>query len=255
MKWIQRIAVGAGFWLAVAAHAFVPQSGNWVVTSELNGEPGRGMAMDVQGNTLVMQMYAYERTGQPTFYMASGTLTNNRLTTKLGRYSGGRYLGSTARSGVEDGSPGQVTLRFTSGVTGFMTLPGETEVAIQRYEFGLSRSSSELSGVWLYVAADEDDEEGDIVALSSSRGATSGGTGLMVDPAKQIGCEYRKNDDGPYNMYCGYVSGSSVTWVAKIRVVGQEGEGIGIDSAGRTTGVVYVRKLRDGSGKFLGLFQ
>ncbi|GAB2461939.1 hypothetical protein GCM10027082_11320 [Comamonas humi] len=253
---LKRMLVVGCLLLSGWAQAFVPQSGTWVVTSELNGAPGRGLAIDLQGDVLVMQMYAYEQSGQPTFYMASGPMTDNQVTMALGRYSGGRFLGSGPRSGVEDGSPGNVSLRFTSGVTGFITLPGEGEVAIKRYEFGVARTPAALMGLWLYVAADSDDDTGDLVRLSQNVGTTAGGTGLAADPSKQLGCEYRLVDDGPYNLYCGVVSGSGVAWIAKIKVVGNEGEGITLDPAtGRKDGVVYVRKLRDARGRYLGLFE
>ncbi|EHL21892.1 hypothetical protein KYG_15750 [Acidovorax sp. NO-1] len=237
--------------LSALAHAFVPQSGTWVVSSELNGAPGRGLAIDVQGSTLVMQMYGYESNGNPTFYMAAGTLVNNTITTKLGRYSGGRYLGSGPRSGVENGSPGNVSMRFTSGLTGFITLPGEGEVAIKRFEFGLTKAPSDLLGLWLYIAEDGGDGTGDFVTLSRSVGNTSGGTGFVVDPARQLGCEFRAVDDGPYNMYCGTISGSTVHWIAKIKVSGNEGEGVTLD----TGEAVYIRKVRDAQGRYLGLLK
>jgi hypothetical protein len=43
-----------------AARDFTPQTGSWVVSSELNGKPGRGLAIDVQGNTFFMQVFGYE---------------------------------------------------------------------------------------------------------------------------------------------------------------------------------------------------
>ena len=250
----KRIAAAACVVFSGWVQAFTPQPGTWIVTSELNGAPGRGIAIDVQGDTLVMQMYAYERSGAPTFYMAAGTLANNQVTTQLGRYSGGRYLGSGPMSGKEDGSPGNVTLRFTSGISGFITLPGESEVAIKRFEFGLSRTPAAVAGTWVYVGTDSDDDFGDLVTLSRELGTTSTGTGFVADAAGKIGCEYRTVDDGPYNMYCGQVSDSTVTWIAKVRVMGNEAEGVALDANGRPDGVVYLRKLRDGKGRYLGLF-
>ena len=50
-----------------AARHFTPQAGTWVISEELNGKPGRGLAIDVQGNT---------------FFMAQAQ--KNRVTRKLG---------------------------------------------------------------------------------------------------------------------------------------------------------------------------
>lgn len=251
----KKITVLACMGLAGLAQAFTPQSGTWVVTSELNGAPGRGMAIDVQGNTLVMQMYAYEGSGHPTFYMTSGTLENNQLIAKLGRYSGGRHLGSGPLIGQEDGSPGQVSLRFTSGLTGVMTLPGEGEVQISRYDFGTARSPEALAGAWLYAVAASTEEEADLIKLHQVMPSVVGGGGLVVDPAKGIGCEFLPADEGPYNLLCGQVAGSNVNWSAKIKVVGNEGEGIALDPrTGEPNGVVYVRKLVSSQGQQLGFF-
>ena len=206
------------------AYAFTPQAGTWIVTSELNGAPGRGLAIDVQDNVMVMQMYAYEASGQPTFYMATGTLQNNQTTAQLGRYEGGRYLGSGPRSAAEVGSPGAVTLRFTSGITGFITLPGEAEVAISRFEFGLPRSPELAAGTWLYTSIGAGTDNVQLLSLTQAGAASNNGTGIMVDPAKNIGCEYLAEDLGPYNMLCGQITGTTVTWQSRIRVVGQEGE-------------------------------
>jgi hypothetical protein len=50
-----------------AARDFTPQSGTWVVSSELDGKPGRGLAIDVQANTFFMQVFGYEKNGDATF--------------------------------------------------------------------------------------------------------------------------------------------------------------------------------------------
>jgi hypothetical protein len=231
-------------------HAFTPQSGTWIVTSELNGQPGRGLAMDVQDDVLVMQMYAYEKNGQPTFYMATGKLVNNQVTTKLGRYSGGRYLGSEPRSGVEDGSPGNVTIRFTSGVTGFIKLPSEGEVAIKRFDFS-SRLPESLLGGWVYaLQLSNGVQQTDLRQFNKiNPPAVSGGTGFVLDSRGEIGCEYISTDFDNYNMYC-----VTREWLVKIRMSGNEGEGNIFDSTGvNRIGIMYIHKLQDAQGKYLGL--
>lgn len=250
----RKITLLACMGLAGWAHAFTPQSGTWVVNSELNGAPGRGIAIDVQASTLVMQMYAYEANGQPTFYMTSGTLNNNQMTGTLGRYAGGRYLGSPPLSGHEEGSPGNVTLRFTSGITGFITLPGEGEVQISRYDFGTSRTAEAMTGTWLYAVTGSSKDSAELVTLRDPVGAMAG-TGFMLDSAKNFGCEFLAADQGPYNMQCGSMSGSTAKWTARIKLVGNEGEGIALDAqTGAQNGVVYVRKLINNQGQQLGFF-
>ncbi len=44
---------------AMAAREFTPQAGLWMIAAERNGEPGRGFSLDVQGNTVFMQVFNY----------------------------------------------------------------------------------------------------------------------------------------------------------------------------------------------------
>lgn len=173
------------------AHAFMPSNGTWVVTSELNGKPGRGLAIDAQNGTLVMQMYAYEPSGQPTFYMTSGALTNNRFAAPLIRYKGGRFLGSGPMSGSEDRNMGQVSMRFTSGVSGFITLPGEQEVAISRFNFGYPAVASSLRGIWTMTSIGSEGLQTLGVELTRQTSATSNGNGLMTSGDSLFGCEHQ----------------------------------------------------------------
>lgn len=118
---------------ALAARDFTPQAGTWVISSELDGKPGRGLAIDVQGNTLFMQVFNYGQNGDATFHTALGQMDGNAVTAPLVRYRGGRSFGSEARDAVEDGSPGNVTVSFANGLQGTVQFPGEEPVAIQRF--------------------------------------------------------------------------------------------------------------------------
>ncbi len=182
------------------AHAFVPQGGTWVITDELNGKPGRGFAIDVQNETVVMQVYAYEANGQPTFYMATGRLgDDNVVNTLLGRYEGGRSLGSGDRSGVERGSPGNVRIRFVSGTLGYITLPGEQEKQIKRFQFGYDNTPQALLGLWSLVYADESGRmEHDPMELTRVSEGSSYSNGMAVSYDGLFACEQliRGNDAG-----------------------------------------------------------
>ncbi|MCD2166262.1 hypothetical protein [Comamonas koreensis] len=116
-----------------AARSFTPQSGTWVVSSEIDGKPGRGLAIDVQGNTFFMQVFAYEKNGDATFYTATGQMDGNSVTAPLIRYKNGRSLGGAMQDAVEDKSVGQVTIHFTNGLKGMIQFPGEQASAIERF--------------------------------------------------------------------------------------------------------------------------
>ncbi|MEJ5127490.1 hypothetical protein WH367_15705 [Comamonas sp. MYb21] len=128
-----------------AARSFTPQAGTWVISEELDGKPGRGLAIDVQGNAFFMQVFGYEKNGDATFYMATGQLDGDSITVPLMQYQGGRSFGSDARDAQELGSPGDVTVSFANGLQGTVQFPGEPARAIQRFEM---RSEDYLSRYW-----------------------------------------------------------------------------------------------------------
>ena len=119
---------------AMAAREFTPQAGLWMIAAERNGEPGRGFSLDVQGNTVFMQVFNYEKSGAATFHTAVGKLDDSAsMTVPLLRFKGGRHFGGPAQIGVEDGTAGDVTLRFTDGLNGSEQFPGEQEQPIARF--------------------------------------------------------------------------------------------------------------------------
>lgn len=128
-----------------AARDFTPQAGTWVISEELDGKPGRGLAIDVQGNTFFMQVFGYEKNGDATFYTATGQMDGNAVTAPLMQYQGGRSFGSDARDAVELGSPGEVTVSFANGLQGSVQFPGEPQRAIQRFEV---RSPQYTASYW-----------------------------------------------------------------------------------------------------------
>ncbi|MFG0674056.1 MULTISPECIES: hypothetical protein [Delftia] len=226
------------------AHAFMPSNGTWVVTSELNGKPGRGLAIDAQNGTLVMQMYAYEPSGQPTFYMTSGTLTNNRFAAPLIRYKGGRFLGSGPMSGSEDRNMGQVSMRFTSGVSGFITLPGEQEVAISRFNFGYPSVASSLRGIWTMTSLGSEGLQTLAVELTRQASATSTGSGIMASEDGQFICEHQISGALAGETLCVWVnrSGQILRGYRFVYSV-NDGEGVSSTNGNRPDQRLYVKRL------------
>jgi hypothetical protein len=123
---------------AYAQKSYAPQNGTWVVSSELDGKPGRGLALDVQFGSMVLQLYGYDSDGSPTFYMASGNFemtVGTPFVAPLKRYTSGRYFGSDARDAQELDTAGEVRVDFDSATTATLTLPGEPPLRIQRFYF------------------------------------------------------------------------------------------------------------------------
>ena len=118
----------------LAARAFTPQAGLWMIPSENNGQPGRGFSLDVQGSTAFLQVFNYAPDGAATFHTAVGQLdAAASMTVPLLRFKGGRYLGGPARDAMEAGSAGNVTVRFSDGLNGSVQFPGEDEQPIARF--------------------------------------------------------------------------------------------------------------------------
>lgn len=242
------IVIFCGLW-AFSVLAFAPHTGTWVVSNEVDGKPGRGMALDVQNNVIVMQMYAYESSGQPTFYLAVGTLTNNQFTAPVNRYEGGRFFGSAARSGTAMGSPGNLSMRFTSGTSGFVTFPGEPERAIQRFEFGYPFERASLQGIWSFNSLGSSSLTADVVSLTVPLAATSGGNGMMASSDGQFGCEHQTSGTLAGGVLCVRVNSQGNlqrSYFFKYSV--NDGEGYMVPAGSSTNQFLAVRRLTTPSG-------
>ena len=193
-KWAMAAAIlGWGMGSVGTALAWGPQTGIWSVTAEKNGKPGRGFNIDVQDDTLVMQVYAYERNDAPTFYLTSGKLVDNRFVGTLNKYRGGRYVGSGDLVGQEDGNEGQVRMRFVSGVKGYIQFPGEPEKEISRFLFGEHTTQASLRGIWMLTTIARAGAKYDTVdyfALEIPSAGTANGTGTLYSKDYEYSCEH-----------------------------------------------------------------
>lgn len=236
------------------AQAFMPQSGSWVVNSELDGKPGRGMVVDAQNGTVALQMYAYENDGRPTFFLAAGPLVSNRFSGPLTRYSGGRYFGSGPRSGVEAGSPGQVSVRFTSGISGFITFPGEPEVAISRFNFGYPAVASSLRGMWTLTSFGSEGVFSEVVNMQLQTPATANGNGLMETADRLFGCEHQTRGNLAGGVLCVKITSSGQLLRSYYFVYSvNEGEGSSRTNGTRPEQVLVVKRLLDPQGVGTGI--
>lgn len=119
----------------MGSSVIVPRPGLWAITSEVNGLPGRGFQVELSGNTLVLTFYGYDAQGKGNFWLASGTYAYNQFSGDLVAYQGGTTFGGPHSSANLAGSPGRVTLFFTSPTTGTITLPNEPAKEISYFAF------------------------------------------------------------------------------------------------------------------------
>lgn len=247
------IALVVASW-SLSAQAFAPQAGTWIVSDELNGKPGRGMAIDVQNDVFVMQVYAYESSGHPTFYLAVGTLSNNQVLAPLTRYEGGRYFGSASRSGVAAGSPGNVRMRFTSGITGYVTFPGEPERAMHRGNFAYSSAPSSLRGIWSFNTLGSMGLTADAVQLTTSAGTTSNGNGILATADGRFGCEHQISGSLAGGVLCVKINSSGQLERAYFfNYSVNEGEGVMQAAGVSSEQLLFVRRLTTPTGVGTGI--
>ncbi|MPM50130.1 hypothetical protein SDC9_96865 [bioreactor metagenome] len=240
---------------AAAAQAFVPQAGTWVVDAETNGQPGRGFGLEVQNSTLVMLVYAYESTGAPTFYLTSGPLLNDQFSGALMQYRNGRYLGSEDRVGVETGSAGTVTMRFVSGTQGFITLPGEPEKAISRFNFASPAGPDGLKGLWLFTPLNSATPTADFVTLETDTGPSETGNGLVISPDGRVGCEHMVAGELAGTVLCIHLTSEGdldhgYQFVYSVN----DGEGIQFDRTVSTSVPAVMRRVGNASYQGTGIY-
>lgn len=240
-------------WLAIAglalssfAHAFAPQSGSWVINSEVNGQPGRGFSLDVQNETLVITMYAYESSGLPTFYVGSNKLTNNQTAVDVAKFAGGRFLGGGDRTATNSGNVGKVNLRFTSGTKGFITLPGEAEKEITRFNFGFPAVAQTLRGIWTLTSLPASGQSltSDFVNLVSTEAGTTNGNGLAISADGLFGCEHQISGVNAGTVLCVKINAQgNLLRAYNFFLSVNEGEGISAVSSTAPSQLLVVRRL------------
>ncbi len=229
------------------ASAFMPQTGTWIVTSENNGQPGRGFGLDVQNATLVMQMYGYEANGAPTFYLSAGPIANNSYTGQLHQYVGGQSFGSIPHAGREAGSAGTVRMRFVSGTKGYITFPNESEKEISRFTFAYSETPQSLIGAWALMAVDR--YTGDYDSLFGDMSVVSGQSAYSSDGA--MGCRFTGAAKG--EVLCAWTPGGRLSFVTRFTLSVNDGEGWGGPTSASMSYPVTIRRLTNPAGHLTGL--
>lgn len=114
-----------------SAQAITPKTGMWWNPDE----SGRGYVLEVDGLTLVVTVYAYDPSGNPLWYLATGTLTNSGadFQATLYKFSGGQCLACDYTPAVPNDDDGTISIQFSSNTAGVVTLPDGRQVDIQPF--------------------------------------------------------------------------------------------------------------------------
>lgn len=233
--------------MTLPTYTVTPDPGTWIVSSEATGKPGRGMAIDVQHDTLMMQVYNYEKSGAPTFHLAVAPYAHNEADGHLKRYEGGRYFGGPALSGHEVADVGAVQYRFSSPTQGTIQFPGESPVAMQRYQFGATAPSPEsLFGGWMIFDPERRQlRYYDLNAVYSSDPNTATGTGALLS----IRCNY----PGGGAMEAVKCTDQTMVSIDNYRFTPVSGRAIGLHDNASGSSTIYVLRVKDRHGTLAGL--
>lgn len=245
--------------VSMSVAAFMPAGGLWVVDSELTGDAGRGFQIEVENSVLVLTYYGYRSDGSSVFYLASGTVANNAVIADLVEYRGGRSLGGEYQAATAVGSVGQVTLSFSSGQHGTITLPGESSRSISKLAFGYPPGQDGLLGTWWMMYLVSDIKVSEVYVLNTKLSQTSStGNGYVTNTAGSVACEYQVSGTLQGTVFCAETGPlSELPDVFNFKFSGDRGTGIGgfyhADGSPSYAYEAHMLRTATASGKLTGL--
>jgi hypothetical protein len=150
--------------VASAATVGGPTMGLWYNPQE----SGRGYGIDLQGDTMVVTTYIYEASGDPIWYLSSGTYDHATgvFQSTYDSYSNGQCFGCPPQApDLQSGAAGPITITFHTNQTATLTYTGgSTEIV--KYVYGFPTKTDNLYGEW---------------ALSYETAGTVGGDWIVFD--------------------------------------------------------------------------
>jgi len=148
MKFVVRV-------LAVSALLFVfahtasaltvggPTQGLWWNPAE----SGRGYQIDLQGDTMIVTTYVYEQSGDPIWYLSSGTYDHTTATFQSAYdiFANGQCFGCPYVAPAHTGDAGPITITFHTNQTATLTYPGGS-TEISKFQYGYPDRTQVLYG-------------------------------------------------------------------------------------------------------------
>lgn len=248
---------------AMSSYAFSPASGAWSIDAESgNSAPGRGFSIEVENEILVFTYFGYRADGSSVFYVAAGAMNGNTFTGALNETKGGTVMGGAYKGGSSLGSPGNVSINFTSGVKATITLPGESPKAVSKLAFGYSATQDSLLGkyVMAYTMSTATTIADTYTLTKKLSTSTSYGNGLVSNSTNTFACENIFSGAFAGAVFCAETTGTVVTpssyddsYIFKIS--GDRGTGVGSYYASSSLFPSYVLRVATQSGKTTGIVE
>jgi hypothetical protein len=224
--------------MSASAWAFMPANGLWQIDSEsTTGALGRGITLEVENEVVVFTYYGYRADGSSLFYVATGSIANNSFTGDLLNVQGGTSLGGEYKPGTLAASPGKVSLSFSSGKHGSMTLPGEATKAISKFSYGYASGPDGLLGTWLLTSTMSSSSLATRKVLNTKLQATTNGNGIVVTASRDFVCEFQVSGSFAGQVLCANAASTAYVDGYYFKFSGDRGTGVNI--YGQTSTTVY----------------
>ncbi len=178
MKSVLRVLVASALLFALADSASAltiggPTQGLWWNPAE----SGRGYEIDLQGDTMIVTTYVYEQSGDPIWYLSSGTYdhTTGTFQSAYDIFANGQCFGCPYVAPTHTGDAGPITITFHTNQTATLTYPGGS-TEISKFQYGYPDRTQVLYGEWALTYITGGNVGGDWVVLDTPYTDPASGT-------------------------------------------------------------------------------
>jgi hypothetical protein len=140
-------------------------------------ESGRGYEIDLQGDTMIVTTYVYEESGDPIWYLSSGTYDHATgvFTSAYDVFANGQCFGCPYAAPDHPGNAGPITITFHTNQTATLTYPGGS-TDIVKFQYGFPDRTQVLYGEWALTYETGGNVGGDWVVLDTPYTDPASGT-------------------------------------------------------------------------------
>lgn len=112
-------------------------------------ESGRGYEIDLQGDTMIVTTYVYEQSGDPIWYLSSGTFdySTGVFQSAYDIFANGQCFGCPYAAPDHTGDAGPITITFQNNQSATLTYPGGS-TNIVKVQYGFPSRTEVLYGEW-----------------------------------------------------------------------------------------------------------